>query len=80
MASMKLVMEDGKEIAVDDLQPIIIGEHKKVLITIEAGSIPGVHLGNLVGTFNEFFGYGNWMLSASKMQIDIIKSMEVENE
>lgn len=67
MASMKLVMEDGKELAVDDLQPIVIGEHKKVLITIEKGPIPGVPLGNLVGAFNEFFGYGNWMLSASKM-------------
>jgi len=77
MASMKLVMEDGKEIAVDDLQPIVIGEHEKVLITIEGGSIPGVHLINLVDAFNEFFGYGKWMLSAAKMQIDL---MEVENE
>ena len=77
MASMKLVMEDGKELAVDDLQPIVIGEHKKVIIVIEGCSIPGVHLGNLVGAFNEFFGYGNWMLSASKMQIDL---MEEENE
>ena len=80
MASIKLEMEDGKEIAVDDLQPIVIGEHEKVLITIEGGSIPGVRLIDLVGAFNEFFGYSKWMLSASKMQIDIIKDMEVENE
>ena len=77
MASMKLVMEDGKEIAVDDLQPIVIGEHKKVIITIEAGLIKDMCLDLIVQTFNEFFGYGNWMLSASKMQIDL---MEEENE
>lgn len=80
MASMKLVMKDGKEVAVDDLQPIIIGEHKKVLITIEAGFINSAPFHKIVGAFDEFFGYGNWMLSASKMQIDIIKDMEVENE
>ena len=77
MASMKLVMEDGKEIAVDDLQPIVIGEHKKVIITIETGFIENMCLDLIVQTFDKFFGYGNWMLSAAKMQIDL---MEVENE
>ena len=77
MASMKLVMEDGKELAVDDLQPIVIGEHKKVIITIETGFIENMCLDLIVQTFDKFFGYGNWMLSASKMQIDL---MEEENE
>ena len=76
--SMKLVMEDGKELAIEDLQPIIIGEHKKVLITLEEESFKHMPLCQLMSTFDAFFGYGLWMISASKMQLNVIKSMEVE--
>lgn len=76
--SMKLVMEDGKELAIEDLQPIIIGEHKKVIITVTDDWSKGISLDTIIFTFDEFFGKGKWMLSAPKMQLNVIKSMEVE--
>lgn len=73
MASMKLVMEDGKEIAVDDLQAVIIGKTQKVIIympTLSLCDLSDLSVSKIFESFDSFFGESKWLLTSTKLQLE----------
>ena len=67
---MKIVMDDGQEVAIDSLQPIIIDGNKKAIITIKSGGT-SIYMHDVLGALNEFFGVSNWTLTTSDLVVSV---------
>lgn len=67
---MKLVTDNNEEIAIKDLQSIIISDTQKVVITIEEDTIINTPFGKVIIAFDDFFGQGRWMLTSNKISLE----------
>ena len=68
MASMKFITDEGKEVDIDKLQPIIIDGTKKVIITI-----PNCYNidTEIVRPLDDFFGKGRWLITTQSLDIGV---------
>lgn len=67
---MKLVTDNNEEIAIKDLQPIIIGDTQKVIITISDDMLIDTPFSKVIIAFDEFFGQGRWLLTSNKISLE----------
>lgn len=68
---MKLITNEGKEIAMDDLQSIIIKGKQKVIVYMPTTSLCELSVSNIFRTFDDFFGDGRWMLTSEKLRLEV---------
>lgn len=68
---MKLVTDNNEEIAIKDLQSIIISDTQKVVITIEEDTLINTPFSKVIIAFDDFFGQGRWMLTSSKLSLEV---------
>lgn len=68
---MKLITDEGKEFNLDSLQPIIIGETQKVVVTLDGDERLNIPVQILVETFNSFFGEGKWLLATGHIKLEV---------
>lgn len=66
---MKIITDDGKELNVEELQPIVIDGTKKVIITIKQDCY-NIDT-NIVDHLNRFFGEGKWLISTQSLDIGV---------
>jgi len=67
---MKLVTDNNEEIAIKDLQSIIINDTQKVVITIEEDTLIDTPFSKVIIAFDEFFGQGRWLITSYKLPLE----------
>lgn len=68
---MKLITDEGKELDISSLQPIVIGETQKVVVTLDRDERINIPVQILVETFNSFFGEGKWLLATGPIKLEV---------
>ena len=68
---MKLITDDGEELDISSLQPIVIGETQKVVVTLDRDEHIHYSVQVLVETFNSFFGEGKWLLATGRIKLEV---------
>ena len=68
---MKLITDEGQEIAVTDLKPVVVEGNQKVIIYMPTMSTCDLPVQRIIDSFDKFFGYGKWMLTSGKLQLEV---------
>lgn len=68
---MKLVTDNNEEIAIKDLQSIIISDTQKVVISLEDTTFLDLPFNRIACAFDEFFGNGRWLLTSGKISLEV---------